>query len=150
MKFITVQHYNSIVKGILKEKERQAEALHQEFSGLTSDELKKEVDNHIGDGWALKKEEAVKFSKSDINAVAGARFFRQTGRSLLMGLAIVVLGLAVAVKYMPIVMTELYYTIYYALIGLATIGFLYVYTRKQSKVRKELWRQIGREESLED
>lgn len=145
MKFITVQHYNSVVESILKEKEKQAELLHQAFTGITAGELQKELDNHFGGMWTIKKEESVKFSKADINAVAGARFFKGTGRSLLMGLAIIILLLSIGVKYIPDA-TALHYNIYYALCGVIALVFIYIYSHKQAKVRKELWHKLGRHE----
>lgn len=145
MKLITAQHYHSVVESILKEKERQAESLGQSFIGLSADELQREVDNHLGGAWSIKKEESVKFNKADINAVASARFFRKTGVTLLMGLVIILVAFALVVKSISI-MTPLYYNIYYTVCGILTVVFLYIYSRKQSKVRKALWRQIGREE----
>ena len=149
MKFINQQYYNSVVAGILKEKEKQAELLGQSFIGLSGDELAREVSDHLGEAWSIKAEKPMKFSKSDINAVANARFYRKTGVKLLMGLLIIVLTIAVAVKWIPN-MTELHYNIYITLCGVIALVFIYVYSRKQSKVRKELWRQLGREESEED
>ena len=66
-----------------------------------------------------------------------------------MVVAIIVLSLSVGVKYIPN-MTELYYNIYYTLCGFIALAFIYVYSRKQSKVRKELWRQLGRDEGREE
>ena len=149
MKLITLNIYIETVQSIIKNREKHAEALKQEYTGLSADELNKELSSQFGGAWAIKKEESVKFTKADINAVAGARFFKETGRSLLMGLAIIILGLSVGVKYIPD-MTILYYTIYYALIGFATLSFIWVYSRKLSKVRKALWKQIGRGEIGED
>lgn len=149
MKEINVKKYFDIVEDIVKEREKQAEKLGREYVGLTGDELQREVVNHLGDAWAIKKEESVKFTRADINAVAGARFFKETGRSLLMGLAIIILGLSVGMKYIP-EMTALYYNIYYAVCGLIALIFIYVYSRKQAKVRKRLWRQLGREDIKEE
>lgn len=144
MKLITLEHYNSAVEAIVKEKERQAEKLGQAFEGIDAGELKRELDKHFGTDWGIKKEESVRFTKADINAVASARFFRKTGVTLLMSLLIVLVTLALAVKSL-VVMTPLYYNLYYTACGVIAIGFIWVYSRKQAKVRKELWRQMGRD-----
>lgn len=148
MKYITVQHYNSIVESILKEKEKEAERRKLPFVGLSADELRREVDNHLGGTWTIKREDAVKFSKADINAVAGARFYRKTGLQLLMVMVIIILALSAGVRYIPN-MIVLYYNLFYTLCGIIALVFIYIYSHKQAKVRKELWRQIGREESEE-
>ena len=149
MKVITEQYYHSVVIGILKEREKQIEKLGQPFDGLTADDLSREVENIIGGKWKIKREQSVKFSKADINAVAGARFFKETGQRILMVVAIIILGLSVVVRYIPS-MTSLYYNIYYTIVGIVALVFIYVYSRKQSKVRKELWRKLGREEAEEE
>ncbi len=148
MRVVTEQYLNSLVDSIVKEKEKQAEILHQTFSGLSNDELWQEIKNHLGNQWTVKREHPMKFTRADINAVASARFFRKTGMQMLMILAIIVLALSVVVKY--ITMTALLYNIFYVLFGLISLGFIYIYSRKQSKARKELWRQLGHEEKEED
>jgi len=109
--------------------------------GVSQEELREAVKVRVGESCMITKEESVKFSRSDINAVASARYFRKGGVTLIMGLVIVVKSV--------VVMTPLYYNIYYALCGLIAIGFLYIYSRQQAKVRKELWQKLGREEAEE-
>jgi len=148
VKVITEQYYQDLVSSIIKEKRKVAEKLGQPFLGVSQEELREAVKVRVGESCMITKEESVKFSRSDINAVASARYFRRGGISLIMGLVIVLLLLAIVVKSV-VVMTPLYYNIYYALCGLIAIGFLYIYSRQQAKVRKELWQQLGREEAEE-
>ena len=148
MKTITEQHLQDLVGSIIKEKKKVAEKLGKPFNGITQDELWDAVRVRVGEEWMVKNEESVKFSRSDINAVASARYFRKGGVTMIMGLVIVLLLLAVVVKSV-VVMTPLYYNLYYALCGLMAIGFLYIYSRQQAKVRKELWQKLGREEAEE-
>lgn len=148
MKVITEQYFNNLVISIVKQKEKLAEQQHVSFTGLTNDELWKEINNCLGNQWTVEKDRQVKFTKADINAVASARFYRKSGIQLLMGMSIIVLALAVIFKNIPN-MTMVGYNIFYTLIGAIVLCFLYIYSRKASKVRKELWRQIGRDESEE-
>lgn len=147
MKVITEKYYQDLVSDIIKEKRKSAEKLGKPFRGISQDELRDAVNVRVGE-CSLTNEEAVKFSRSDINAVASARYFRKGGITMIMGLVILLLLLAIAVKSV-VVMTPLYYNLYYALCGLIAIGFLYIYSRKQAKVRKALWQQLGREEAEE-
>ena len=149
MKFITVGYYNSLVDGILKEKEKQAKSSGHPFDGLTEIELTHEINKHMVGEWKIKSEQPVKFTKADINSVASGRFYRTTGVKMLMGLLIIILAVAVAMGYIPN-MTALHYNIYYTFCGAIGLGFIYIYSRKQARVRKELWRQIGREETEEE
>ena len=147
MKVITEKYYQDLVSDIIKEKRKVAEKLGKPFRGISQEELRDAVNVRVGE-CSLTNEEAVKFSRSDINAVASARYFRKGGITMIMGLVILLLLLAIAVKSV-VVMTPLYYNLYYALCGLIAIGFLYIYSRKQAKVRKALWQQLGREEAEE-
>ena len=149
MKFITVGYYNSLVDGILKEKEKQAKSSGHPFDGISEGELTREINKHIVGEWKIKSEQPVKFTKADINSVASGRFYRTTGVKMLMGLVIIILAVAVVVKYIPN-MTTLHYNIYYTLCGAVALGFIYIYSRKQAKIRKDLWKQIGREETEEE
>lgn len=146
MRSVTVHTYNSAVETIVREKEKEAEKSHIPFMGVPADELRQALDNYFGEAWIVKKEETIKFTKADINAVASARFFKSTGRTLLLGLAVILLSLAVAVRYIPY-MSALYYNIYYTICGAIALAFIYIYSRKQAKVRKTLWKQLGREET---
>ncbi len=144
MKTITEQHYNSIVEAIIKEKEKQAESANLPFIGMTPDELRHEVNCYLGTNEWLVKRNPPKFDRKDISAVASARFFRKTGISLFMGVIIAILVLSIGIRYVN--MTPLYYNLCYTFIGLLALGFIYVYSKMQGKVRRELWRQLGREE----
>jgi len=148
MKVITEKYYQDLVSDVIKEKRKVAEKLGKPFRGISQEELRDAITARVGEQYLLTNEEAVKFSRSDINAVASARYFRRGGITMIMGLVILLLLLAIVVKSV-VVMTPLYYNLYYALCGLIAIGFLYLYSRKQAKVRKALWQQLGREEAEE-
>ena len=145
MKIITEQYYNNLVDAIIKEQEKQAEKLDQAFIGISQSELHNEIQKRIGEAWRLKRDKPVKFSKSDINSVANSRFYRKTGIKLLMILAIVILVNAIAVNNLHFFSVNVGYGIY----AVAAILFVFIYSRQQGKVRKQLWREIGREESDE-
>jgi len=145
MKIINEQHLNTLVASIIAEKEKQAETIHQTFTGITQDDLFKEIEARLGGKWALKKEKPIKFSKDDINAVANSRFYRKTGIKLLMLVVIALLAFSILTNNFRILPINVYYGL---CAGLA-VGFVYLYSRKQSKARKELWKEIGREE-IED
>lgn len=148
MKIITERQYGEIVLNIIKERKKKVEKASQSFNGVNGDDLNEEVARYLGDEWMVTNEQPVKFTRGDINAVAGARYFRKGGITLVMGLLIIQLLLAITVKSL-IIMTPLYFNLYYVLCGLIALGFIWVYSHKQSKIRKELWRQLGREESAE-
>jgi len=148
MKIITERQYGEIVLNIIKERKKKAEKTSQSFNGVDGDDLNEEVTRHLGDEWMVTNEQPVKFTRGDINAVAGARYFRKGGITLVMGLLIIQLLLAIVVRSF-IIMTPLGYNLYYVLCGLIALGFILIYSRQQSKIRRELWRELGREESLE-
>jgi len=141
MKIIAEQYYYALVDEILKEKQQQAHVSRQPFVGVTDEELKNEIDKRLGKPWAVEIRK-VTLSAKDVNALAGARFFQETGRSLLMALAIIILALSVGIKYIPN-MTALYYNLYYTFCGAIALIFIYIYSHKQAKIRKEFKWKYG-------
>lgn len=148
MRVVTEEYLKSLVESIVRGRKKQSELKHQEFVGLTGEELVREINAQLGENWVVKEEDKVKFSKEDINAVANGRFYRRTGVKMVMALIIILLSLATAMKYIPNV-TIVGYNIFYTLLGGIALAFIYIYSRKQSKVRKELWKQIGRDDVKE-
>jgi hypothetical protein len=149
MKIIAEQYYYALVDEILKEKQQQAHTAKQPFVGVTNEELRSEIEKRLGSSWAVEIRK-VTLSVSDVNALAGARFFKETGRTLLMALAIIILGLSVAIRWIPD-MTPLYYNLYYALCGVIALVFIYIYSRKQARVRKEFrWKYGVRDTDKEE
>lgn len=135
MKTYTPQNIEVMIDGIIAEKEKQCGS---QFNGMPHNEVMNELYNKLGDDWCIKREQPIRFTKQDINAVANNRFYRRTGVKLLMLLIIVVLGLAVfttTFKLIPI-------PIYYGLSGLAAAIIFYIYSKKQQKARKEFWDSI--------
>lgn len=148
MKLITERQYNELTISILKDREIEAEKNHKSFNGIDGNDLLREITARLDDSWKVINEQPMKFTRADINAVASARYFRKGGITLLMGLLIVLLLVAIGVKSL-VIMTPLYYNMYYTFCGMVALGFIWIYSHKQSKIRKELWRQLGREETLE-
>ncbi|MDD4876768.1 MAG: hypothetical protein PHQ86_06555 [Dehalococcoidales bacterium] len=148
MKIIAEQYYYALVDEILKEKQQQAHVSSQPFIGVTDEELQNEIGKRLGKPWAVEIRK-VTLSVKDVNALAGARFFAETGRSLLMALAIIILALSVGVKYIPN-MTALYYNLYYTLCGAVALIFIYIYSHKQAKIRKEFKWKYGVRDTEED
>lgn len=148
MKVIAEQYYYALVDEILKERLRESKSANRVFVGLTDDELHAEIEKRLGKPWAIEVRK-VTLSASDVNALASARFLKETGWTLLMGLAIVILSLSIAVRYIS-GMTALYYNIYYVICGAVGLVFIYVYTYKLRKVRKEFHWKYGIRDSDED
>lgn len=146
---ITERQLADITVNIIKEKQTECEKRSQEFRGINSETLMREVSEYLGDEWTVIKEQDVKFTKADINAVAGARFFRKGGLTLLMAMLILVLGASLIPRYVGMEMTPLNVTIIYSILGVIFLVFMWIYNKGQSKIRKELWGQLGREESIE-
>lgn len=142
MKIITEQHFSNLVDGVIREKEKLAEKQHEVFTGVSQDDLIDEVAVKVGGKFMVKRENPVRFSKDDINAVANNRFYRKTGLKILMGAIIILLALSMLVNYLQVIHPY----VYYGLCGVTAIVFVYIYSSKQAKARKELWREIGREE----
>lgn len=148
MKIIAEQYYSVLVDEILKEKFKQCRSENQPFIGLTNDELQIEIEKRLGKPWAIEIRK-ISLSIEQVKDLANGQFFRETGRTLLMGLAIIILGLSVGVKWIPNI-APLYYNIYLTLCGVIGLGFIYVYGRKLRKVREDLKWKYGVRESEGD
>jgi hypothetical protein len=133
MKTIAEQFFGYLVGDIIKEKQDIAEKEHKQFNGVNGSDLVVEIEKHLGKGWVVAPPQ--KLSVEDVNAIANARFFKQTGQKLLMGMTIVILGLAVVARYLTL--TPLGINIFYTIFGMVALSFIWVYTRKQAKNRKE-------------
>jgi uncharacterized membrane protein YuzA (DUF378 family) len=140
MKIIADKFFSVLVEDIISEKREYCDTNHLQFKGISSKELNDEIEKRLGKEWAID-DSTRHLLKSDVNAIANARFFRQTGQRMLMIMAIVVLGLAVVARFIP--MTALYANIYYTIVGLVALGFIWIYSKKQAKVRKELRWKMG-------
>ena len=145
MKVITEQAYQNIVDTILKEKEKQSDGMGQKFQGISSVALQDAVTHFIGDTWVVRRDPKVKFTKSDINAVANSRFYKATGIKLLLALAAAILVVAVLVNTFEGFPVGLAYGLFAA----EAIAFVWQYSKRQSKVRKQLWHELGRDENDE-
>lgn len=145
MKTITEQTHRQAVDAILKERERLCAVRNETFRGMTSEEIQGELLNRFGGTYLVQRDRNIKFTKSDINAVANSRFYRKTGIKYLLGLGIILLIVAMLVNTFSVVPLIAGYSI----CAVVAIGFVYFYQRGQSKMRKELWNELGREESDE-
>lgn len=137
-KVITARQLDSLVSTILIDAENVAKLRHEVFNGINENEVLSQLTLRLGDGWILKKDQPVQFTKEDINAVAASRFFKAEGMVILMGWVIVIGALAFLTTYLPIIPPLVYYILNLGV----TIIFFYVYTNKQRKLRKELWQGI--------
>lgn len=139
MKGVSSPQLEAVIENIMADKEKQAKVLGQPFIGVTSVEVLSELNKRMGSDWILRKEQPMKFTKEDINAVANSRFYRKTGLKLLMLLAIVILGLSSMSTWAPnLIPPYAYYGLY---AGAAMLVF-WQYAKKQRQVRKELWKSI--------
>ncbi len=134
MKSISVQQLEGVIEIILHDKEELSKLKKEQFNGVTQDDVLAEIKKRLGDNWILKREPPVKFSKDDIAAVANSRFYRKVGVKLLMAWAIVVLAFAILTLTLRILPLQVYYGLSIAV----TVGFLYIFSRKQKIVRDEL------------
>jgi hypothetical protein len=142
MKTITAQQLEGVIENIIHDKEEQAKLRKETFTGITENEVIDGIVKRLGVDWVLVKEPPLKLSKDDLNAVANSRFYRKTGGKLLMGLAIIVLGLAILTLTVPLIPPKIYYVV----ITLVAVGFVYMYSKKQREARKELWTGIEGED----
>ena len=136
MKVISTEQLSSLMESIILDKEQQAKVIPgQKFRGISSGDLFQQIREKLGTDWAVRKVN-IKLTKEDLNSVANSRFYRKTGLKLLMIVAIVMLGLATLTAtfhFIPPV-------VYYVLCGLAAIAFVFVFSKKQSEARRELWK----------
>lgn len=138
MKYVNPQQLDGMIESIIVDEEKQAKSANVTFTGVSHNKLSSELQRRFGGDWILKKEHPIKFTKQDINAVANARFYKKTGIRILMLWLIVVLALLQSIQWIPI--GAIY--IYYAICAIVTIGFVYIYGKKQRESRRELWKGI--------
>ena len=136
---ITASHLSTLIEDITVEAQKRAKQTGIPFMGVPQDSLQSELNRKIGtNDWSVKKENPIKFTKADINAVASGRFYRKSGLKILMLWAVVVLFLLQVMTWMP----NLTIGVYYGACIAVTVGFVAVYGKKQSIARRELWRGI--------
>jgi hypothetical protein len=126
-KNVTPQQLEEVIEGMVKD-----------ASPVSGDSVLANLHKYFGDNWTLTKTPPVKFTKDDINAVANGRFYRKTGIKMLLVFAIVVLGIYILMTVFTSIAPVMWFSIY----GLVGIFFMYLYSRKQREVRKELWKGI--------
>ena len=91
------------------------------------------------------KNSTEKFSKSDINAVANSRFYKLMGLKLLLGLAVAILVVAAIVNYVEGFPMWVAWVLY----AIEALTFVYIYSKGQAKIRRQLWHELGRNENDE-
>jgi len=138
MKYITPQQYERVCDSILEDAKKRAKELKQEFHGISSTELIDAVNHKIGEEWVMRKEESVKFTPDDINAVANSRFYKKTGLKILMLWVIIVLVISQLAAWFPTAPVAIYYAAY----SIVTVISVYLYAKKQRDARRELWKGI--------
>ncbi len=134
MKVITVRQIESVLDHIMHDREELAKLKKETFMGVNQHEVMMELEKRLGVNWVLQKDPPVKLSKDDIIAVANNRFFRKLGMKLLMAWAIVILAFAI----LTLTLRILPLPFYYGLSGIVTAVFLFVYSKKQNRMRNEL------------
>lgn len=147
-KVITEHQLHSLEDTIIAERKKIAEKNGDIFEGVSPEELNRELETRIGDKWLVKQEEKFHLKKNDINAIAGARYMRKGGLTLILITAVILLALSMVTRIIE--MTQLYYYIYYIACGVVACGFLIKYANGITKARKTLWHQLGRDETQED
>lgn len=131
MKVITSQQFEGLLDAILNEKKRSNELVHNSFTGITHEDLMREVSAKIGDDkWAVKKGQALKLRMDDIDAVAGNRYYKRVGQMVLLVVlaSILLLSNLSAYGFIP---TQLFHL---TAIGIAIGGIsLYGYGRRKER-----------------
>lgn len=138
MKYVTPSQLIETLENIAVEREKRAKSLKTKFDGVSPNELLAELNMHLGDDWAIKKDSPVRFTKEDINAVGNSRFYRKTGIKILLIWAIILMAILTAMSWFPNV--HLY--VYYGLLLATVLGFVWYYGKRQRESRKELWEGI--------
>ena len=145
MKAITERQLYDIIADILNKEEKKSEKAGIPFTGLANEDLNALIEERVGGEWVLKKEQAFKLTKSDINAIANNRYYRRTGVKILMGAVIILLALSIMANNLQFLPPA----VFYGLCGASAIALVYLYSSGQAKTRKSLWRAIGRDETEE-
>lgn len=131
---VTLPTFESTIRGILAEKEREAKAKKLDFIGIDKSELLQSVTKKFGDDWELSKPPVLHISEADSNSIASGRFFRKTGLKILMIWTILILGIAQSINWLPLIPYQVYYVLFFIL----TTGLVLIYSRKQNVERKAL------------
>lgn len=145
MKTITKRQYSDIVDDIIQDGKKRSAKTGKPFGGVVGDDLYRVVKQAVGDDFTVKEDESFKLSKADINAVANSRYYRSKGGFTLI-VATFILVILLSIYQRATLMPPL---IFFSLLAFVALGFIWIYSRGQSKIRKDVWAQLGREESEE-
>lgn len=142
-KTVTPQVLDGVILEVLANGEKESQLKREEFTGISGGKFLVKLHEAMGDDWVLTKDEPVKLTDADINAVAAARFFRGKGLTLVLVWALAISLLWMVTTTIPIIPLP----VFGALNALAAIIFFYVYAKNLKKVRKSLWAGIKGENS---
>ncbi len=134
MKNVTTSQFESIVREIVIEQEREAKGRNEVFGGIRGKDVLAKINEKIGEEWMVKRPSTWHMSEADMNSIANGRFFKKSGSALLMAWTIVILVLLQVIQRFPFAPVA----IYYALCFITTVGFVWLYGKKQKKARREL------------
>lgn len=137
-KTITPQQLDGVIQDIITNCEKESMLKRDEFTGVPSGKFMTKFYEVMGEDWVLRKDEPVKLTDADINAVAANRFFKGKGSTLVLLWALTVSLLWMITNTYPVIPLP----IFGALNAVAAFVFFYVYARKLRKVRKSLWAGI--------
>ena len=137
-KAVSPQQLEGVIIEIIENAEKESMLKRDEFSGMGGEKFLAKLNEAMGEDWVLRKDEPVKLTDADINAVAAARFFKGKGLTLVLIWALAVSLIWMVTNTIPILPLP----IFGVLNAVAALTFFYVYTKNLKKVRKSLWAGI--------
>ena len=138
VKILTPNQIINTVEEIVTEREKRAKAVGDSFNGVSSEELLSELNMHLGEEWAIKKDSPMRLTKEDMNAVANSRFYRKSGIKILLIFALLFMIVLTLMSWFP----SIHPYIYYGVLLAELLTFIWYYGKKQKRSRDELWGQI--------
>jgi hypothetical protein len=137
MKIINAQYLEGVIEDILHDKEELAKQKREQFVGVPENEVLAEIGKRLGNNWLLKKTPP-HITDEDFKSMASGRFYRGGGIKILGGWMILILALLQLGVWFPF-----FQPYNYILCGLATVGFVIIYGKKQKEAyqmfRRDLW-----------
>ncbi|MDD5353533.1 MAG: hypothetical protein PHS93_10260, partial [Candidatus Omnitrophica bacterium] len=125
MRTISLSHFEDIISEIVKEREETSKIKREVFTGVSKEELLKALKTKLGDDFTVKKIPP-KITEEDFKTIANGRYLKHGGIKYLGGWMISVLAILYISGWYPVIQPY-----HYIVLGLITIGFMFLYRKKQ-------------------